>query len=95
MSSFAKKLTFAMFLFGVSAVTVSQAEAAGRCGRSLFRRTSTPSPAAAVASAEDGTVRRSFSYEPSYRSYGGYRSNSSKPAMERWQYPKADPRRYR
>jgi hypothetical protein len=34
--------------------------------------------------------RRSFSYEPSYRSYRSY----SSPKKEPWQYPKTDPRRY-
>lgn len=89
MSTFAKKLTFVMLVFGVSVVTVSQADAAGRCGRMSYRGSS--SSPATIASTADGTVRRSFSYEPSYRSSQSY----SAPKKAPWQYPKTDPRRYR
>ena len=89
MSTTIKRLGVVMVVFVASAVAASQADAAGRCGRTLFRGTS--SSPAAVASTEDGTVRRSFSYEPSYRSSQSY----SAPKKAPWQYPKTDPRRYR
>ncbi len=47
-------------------------------------------PAEHVA-AQPQVVRRSFSYEPSYRSSRSF----SSPKKESWQYPKTDPRRYR
>ena len=42
-------------------------------------------------------VRRSYSYEPSYRTNRRYRSTPSYSAPKKapWQYPKTDPRRYR
>lgn len=42
------------------------------------------------AAAQPQAARRSFSYEPSYRSYRGYGSATKAP----WQYLKTDPRRY-
>lgn len=53
---------------------------------------SEPSAAAPERSAVQAPVqRRSFSYEPTYRSYRSY----SSPTKEPWQYPKTDPRRFR
>jgi len=89
MNTYAKKYAVLMVVIVVSALSVSQVEAAGRCGR-LFSRGSS-SASVAVAATEDGTVRRSFSYEPSYRSSQSY----SAPKKAPWQYPKTDPRRYR
>jgi len=45
---------------------------------------------AGVAAAQPQAARRSFSYEPSYRSNRGYGSPKKAP----WQYLKTDPRRY-
>ncbi len=101
MNTNVKKIVVVIVMFLASAITVSQADAAGRCGRMSFRElpSSTASSPAAVASAEDGTVRRSFSYEPSYRSSQRYSQSYSQrysaPKKDPWQYPKTDPRRYR
>jgi hypothetical protein len=86
MNTFVKKLAVVVVVLVVSAAAAAPADACWR----WFSRGSSPS-SARVATSMDGTVRRSFSYEPSYR---GDRSSSA-PKKAPWQYPKSDPRRYR